>query len=106
MAFCGARMVSGAAAVGDLVGLDGHIRGAEVVIAGEGKLDDQTLAGKTPSFVARAARDAGARVLAVAGQVTGRGAELFDDVAALGAGGLDRPVELTRARAADLASRV
>ena len=106
MAFCGASMASGAAAVADLVGLYGHIRGAEVVIAGEGRLDDQTLSGKTPAFIASAARDAGARVLAVAGQVKGRGAELFDDVAVLGAGGLDRPVELTRERAADLASRV
>jgi hypothetical protein len=31
---------------------------------------------------------------------------LFDDVAALGDGGLERPVELTRERAAELASRV
>lgn len=106
MAFCGATMASGAAAVAELVGLDAHLRGADVVIAGEGKLDDQTLAGKTPAFVARAARDTGARALAVAGQVAGRGAELFDDAAVLGAGGLDRAVELTRERAADLASRV
>lgn len=106
MAFCGAGMTSGAAAVAELVGLEGHVRGADVVVAGEGKLDDQTLAGKTPAFVARVARDAGARALAVAGQVAGRGAELFDDVAALGDGGLDRPVDLTRERAAELASRV
>lgn len=106
MAFCGARMCSGAAAVGDLIGLGRHIGDADVVIAGEGKLDDQTLGGKTPAFVAASAREAGARVLAVAGQVTGRGADLFDEVAALGAGGLDRPVELTRDSAARLASRV
>ena len=105
MAFCGASMASGAAAVARLVGFDRHLRGADLVIAGEGKLDDQTLAGKTPAFVARAARDAGARVVAVAGQVAGRGAELFDDVAALGDGGLERPVELARDRAAELASR-
>jgi glycerate kinase len=106
MAFCGARMCSGAEAVAELVGFGSHVVRADVVIAGEGRLDDHTLSGKTPAFVAAAARNAGVRVLAVAGQVTGRGAGLFDDVAALGDGGLDRPVELTRERAAELASRV
>jgi glycerate kinase len=106
MAFCGARMTSGAEAVAELVGLGDALRGADVVIAGEGKLDDQTLSGKTPAYVAQAARAAGARVLAVAGQVTGRGGGLFDAAVGLGDGGMDRPVELTRARAAELASGV
>jgi glycerate kinase len=106
MAFCGARMTSGAEAVAVLVGFDAHVQRADVVIAGEGKLDDQTLSGKTPAYVARSAREAGARVLAVTGQVTGRGADLFDDVAVLGEGGMEHPVELTRERAAELASRI
>jgi glycerate kinase len=105
LAFCGARMTSGAAAVASLVGLDDHLRGADVVIAGEGKLDDQTLAGKTPAFVAERARAFDGRVLAVAGQVAGEGAALFDDVVVLGAEGLRRPVELTTERAAELAAR-
>jgi glycerate kinase len=104
LAFCGARMSSGAEAVASLVGLDDHLRGADVVIAGEGKLDDQTAAGKTPAFVAESGRRAGARVLAVAGQIEGAGAALFDAVGALGPEGLRRPVELTAQRAADLAS--
>jgi glycerate kinase len=106
MAFCGARMTSGAGAVAELVGLGDALRGTDIVIAGEGKLDDQTLSGKTPAYVAGAAREAGARVLALAGQVTGRGGELFDDAVGLGEGGMDRPVELTRARAAELAASV
>lgn len=106
LAFCGARMAHGAEAVADLVGFAGHARDADVVIAGEGRLDDQTLSGKTPCYVARAGRDAGARVLAIAGQVTGSAGELFDEVAALGDGGQDRPVELTRDRAAELAQRM
>lgn len=106
LAFCGARMADGAGIVAELVGLDTHISAADVVIAGEGKLDDQTLSGKTPAFVAQCARDAGARVFAVAGQVEGRGAELFDEVAQLGDGGFDRPVELARERGAQLAATV
>lgn len=105
MAFCGARMASGAEAVAALAGLDDHLRDAQVVIAGEGKLDDQTAAGKTPAFVARCGRRAGARVLAVAGQVQGGGADLFDDVAELGPEGLYRAAELTTQRAAELAAR-
>lgn len=105
MAFCGARMTNGAAAVASLVGFETLVAGADVVIAGEGALDDQTLSGKTPHFVAQRARHAGARVLAIAGRVSGRGGEPFDDVAGLGEGGLDRPVELTRQRAAELAAR-
>lgn len=103
LAFCGARMADGAEIVAGLVGLREQVPSADVVIAGEGKLDDQTPSGKTPAFVARIARDAGARVLAIAGQVEGRGAELFDEVAVLGPEGFDRPVPLARARAAELA---
>lgn len=106
LAFCGARMTSGAAAVASLVGLDDHLRAADVVITGEGTLDDQTLAGKTPAFVAQRARAFNAGVLAVAGQVTGEGATLFDDVAVLGDEGLHRPVELAIQRAAELAARM
>jgi glycerate kinase len=105
LAFCGAEMASGADAVASLVGLDAHLRDADVVVAGEGKLDDQTAAGKTPAFVAEHGRRAGARVLAVAGQVEGDGAALFDDVAALGPEGPQRAVELTVQRAEELAAR-
>lgn len=106
LAFCDARMTSGAAAVASLVGLEGHLRDADVVIAGEGKLDDQTLAGKTPAFVAERARAYDGRVVAVAGQVAGDGGALFDDVAELGPEGLRRPVELATQRAAELAARM
>lgn len=106
LAFCGARMTGGAEVVASLVGLDRHLFAADIVIAGEGKLDDQTAAGKTPAYVADRGRNVGARVLAVAGQVTGSGADLFDRVAVLGPEGLERPVELTVRRAAELAGSV
>jgi glycerate kinase len=104
MAFCGARVASGAETVAELVGFHRHLRDADVVVAGEGKLDDQTAAGKTPAYVAERSREAGARVLAVAGQVVGSGATLFDRVAALGPEGLRRPAELAARRAAELAA--
>ena len=106
LAFCGATIANGAEAVADLTGFSDAVGNADVVIAGEGKLDDQTLSGKTPAFVAGRGHDAGARVLAIAGQAVGRGRELFDQVGVLGSGGFDRPVELTRERAAELAAAV
>jgi glycerate kinase len=105
LAFCSGRMTGGAEAVASLVGLDRHLRGADVVIAGEGKLDDQTAAGKTPAYVAERGRHAGASVLAVAGQVAGRGRDLFDAVAVLGPEGFRRPAELAAQRAAELAAQ-
>jgi glycerate kinase len=65
----GARLVSGAALVCDLVGLTEAIAGAALVITGEGSLDEQTLSGKAPAEVAARARAAGVPCLALAGTV-------------------------------------
>ncbi|MGY1752491.1 glycerate kinase [Blastococcus sp. SYSU D01042] len=65
----GARLVSGAGFVCDLVGLRAAMTGAALVVTGEGSLDTQTLHGKAPAEVARRARAAGVRCLALAGRV-------------------------------------
>lgn len=53
----------------DLVGLDEHLSGLDVVITGEGSLDGQSLGGKTPIGVARRARARGVTtVIAVCGR--------------------------------------
>ncbi|HEX3650582.1 MAG TPA: glycerate kinase [Pseudonocardiaceae bacterium] len=52
----------------DLVGFAGHLAGASLVITGEGSLDEQTLHGKAPIGVVRAARSAGVPSVAVAGR--------------------------------------
>ncbi len=52
----------------ELVGFDEQLVGAELVITGEGSLDEQTLHGKAPAGVADAARGAGIPVVAVAGR--------------------------------------
>jgi glycerate kinase len=65
----GARLVSGAGLVCDLIGLSEALAGAALVITGEGSLDEQTLRGKAPAEVARRARVAGVPCLAVAGRV-------------------------------------
>jgi glycerate kinase len=65
----GARVVSGAALVCDLVGLDDALAGAVLCVTGEGALDVQTLSGKAPAEVARRARAAGVPCVGVAGVV-------------------------------------
>ena len=70
MAYLGARLVPGADLVLDLIGFDAALTGAGLVITGEGSLDDQSLGGKAPVGVARAAARHGVPVIAVAGRVS------------------------------------
>ena len=65
----GGRVVSGAGLVCDLIGLPDAIDGADLVITGEGALDEQTLHGKAPAEVAARARAAGVPCLGLAGAV-------------------------------------
>ena len=65
--YLGAEIVSGADLLLDLAGFDELAASADVVITGEGRLDDQTLSGKAPAVVARRARDLGKAVVAVCG---------------------------------------
>ncbi|MGE5288695.1 MAG: glycerate kinase [Micromonosporaceae bacterium] len=76
LAFLGASMRPGIGLLLDRVGFGGHLSGARLVITGEGSLDAQTLRGKAPAGVARAASAAGVPVVAVAGVCTLGGADL------------------------------
>lgn len=67
VAFAGARMKSGIDLVVDATGLKQAIKGADLVITGEGRVDFQTAFGKTPSGVAKAARSHRVPVVAIGG---------------------------------------
>jgi glycerate 2-kinase len=67
VAFLGASLVPGAPLVVEAAGLDAALRGADLVITGEGRVDEQTAYGKAPGEVARRAREAGVPVVLVAG---------------------------------------
>src|SRR5215218_974050 len=69
IAFLGAELRTGIELVLELVGFDKAVVGADLVITGEGKLDAQSLRGKAPVGVARAAAGHGVPVVAVAGAV-------------------------------------
>jgi glycerate kinase len=71
----------------EFTGLADRLAGADLVITGEGSLDEQSLLGKTPMGVARAAAAQGVPVIAVCGRTTleegQASAAGFEDVYAL-----------------------
>ncbi len=66
-AFFGAQFRAGVEVVAELVGLAEAVKGADLVITGEGRFDAQTLRGKTPFGVASIARAEGVPVVVWAG---------------------------------------
>src|SRR3989440_4292731 len=70
VAFTGARLRPGAEMVMEAIRLDDRIKGADLVMTGEGRLDSQTARfGKGPAVVARHARNAGIPVVGLGGSV-------------------------------------
>ena len=67
MAFLDAKLVSGAGLVVDASGFDKALPGAQLVITGEGRADNQTAYGKAPGEVARRAQAAGVPTVLLAG---------------------------------------
>ncbi|MER5429388.1 glycerate kinase [Streptomyces sp. NPDC002588] len=65
----GARFRAGIEVMLDVLGFAPALERAELVITGEGSLDEQTLHGKAPAGVAAAARAAGKDVVAVCGRL-------------------------------------
>ncbi|MGW0875001.1 glycerate kinase [Streptomyces sp. NPDC002740] len=86
----GARFRAGIDVMLDVLGFATALERAELVITGEGSLDEQTLHGKAPAGVAAAARAAGKEVVAVCGR-------LALPPAALGRAGIRRAYPLTDA---------
>lgn len=63
----GAELRSGVETVLDLIGFDECVRDVDLVITGEGNMDEQSAAGKAPVGVARRAKRCGKPVVAVVG---------------------------------------
>jgi glycerate kinase len=107
MAFLGGRIASGIDLVLEHNGFAGALVGADLVITGEGQMDEQTVYGKGPIGVARLARSHGVPTVAVVGGLN------VDD-AVLRAAGIDAalpivvrpmPLEEALARADELVER-
>jgi glycerate kinase len=106
----GTTLSSGAAAVGDALGLPRLVAAADVVITGEGRYDDQTAAGKVPAYVRDLAQEHAVPALLVAGSLATSTAPFADAVSLVdlagGAGpALADPDRWLRSAAAELARR-
>ncbi len=104
MAFLNAELKSGIDIVIDASGLERHLKDADLVITGEGMIDSQTIYGKTPIGVARAAKKFGIPVIGIGGGIS-------DDASVVYENGIDAlmsivsypmPLEMAIERAHDL----
>ncbi len=102
VAFCGAEIRSGFDLIADYAGLDDALRGASLVLTGEGKIDASTRFGKVPAGVARRAGALGVPVVALAGHLAGDVRSLLSDsliaVFSITPGPMSLPEALDRAR--------
>ena len=70
LAFLGGKLAGGSDFVLEALGMDAAIADADLIITGEGHLDEQSLLGKAPIAVSRRAQKQGKPVLAVCGKVS------------------------------------
>lgn len=71
LVFAGARLVSGFELVFNELGLDSIMEGIDLVLSGEGRIDEQTMRGKVLSGIARHAFQRGVPLVALCGQYRG-----------------------------------
>jgi glycerate kinase len=88
------ELVPGIDVVMEETGFDEQLATADLVITGEGRIDEQTAYGKTALGVARRAAAADVPCLAVGGGVTPEGAAALAEAGTLAVPVLDRPMTL------------
>lgn len=71
LAFCNAKIRPGFELIAELTGLEQHIKNADLVFTGEGKIDSQTANGKTISGLALLCRKHQIPLIALAGTISG-----------------------------------
>ena len=87
IAFLGAKLISGIEIVSEVVGLTDYLKEVSLVFTGEGRIDTQTLFGKTVAGVAAKAKAFNVPVVALAGEVDGDSKEFSQH-------GIDAPSSL------------
>ena len=100
------ELVSGVDLVAEETGLDDKLARADIVVTGEGRIDAQTAFGKTALGVARRARAAGVRCIAVGGGVEPEGAAALAELGVEVVPVHERPIALDVAIAAGAAPLV
>ncbi len=83
MAFLNAEIVPGAEFVLSQLNFEEHVKWADIVITGEGKIDNQTLNNKAPLVVSKLARKYNKPVFAIAGKTEKEASSAFDGIFSL-----------------------
>jgi glycerate kinase len=78
VAFCGAKLKRGIDVVLEATNFDEHLRSADLVITGEGRIDEQVRFGKALSGVIERASRSGVPVLALVGSLEGERSAFID----------------------------
>jgi glycerate kinase len=78
MAFLGGKIESGIDLILDYYHFTEHLKDADLVITGEGQMDEQTIRGKGPIGVARVAREYGIPTIAIVGGLNADDSLLHD----------------------------
>ena len=92
-AFLDAPIIAGADYILNVISIDEFIKWADLVITGEGMIDNQTMMNKAPFAVAMRAKKFGKPVIALAGRVSLTDDSVFDGVFSI----IDRPMTLENA---------
>ncbi|SHM75868.1 glycerate kinase [Duganella sacchari] len=100
MVFLGGQLRPGSEIVTAAVGLDAAVAAADLVITGEGRIDGQTIHGKTPIGVARVAQRHGKPVIAIAGSLSTGAAAVHEHGIQAVFGAVSRPCTVDEALAA------
>ncbi|MDE0512033.1 MAG: glycerate kinase [Gammaproteobacteria bacterium] len=85
LVFAGAELKRGIEIISKATSIETHLRSADLVLTGEGRVDFQTAFGKTPAGIARLAGEYGVPVVAIGGGLADDAGEVFKH----GIGGLE-----------------
>ena len=86
----------------EATGFDEKLRRADIVVTGEGRIDEQTAFGKTALGVARRAQAANVPCIAVGGGVTAAGIDVLASVGAIAVPVVEHPQSVDEAMAAGI----
>jgi glycerate kinase len=102
-AFASLRIRPGVDVVMELTDFDARLAGADLVITGEGRIDEQTAFGKTALGVARRASAAGKSCVCFGGGITSVGADALATLGAVAFPVIEEPMTVAQAMAAGTA---
>ncbi|SDD87772.1 glycerate kinase [Pricia antarctica] len=97
MAFMGGKLTEGIGLVLDTLNMDEYLKKADVVITGEGKIDQQTLYGKTIAGIAKMAKRHNVPVIVITGKIGDAIGGIYENGVTAVFSIVDQPMELEHA---------